>query len=95
MNDIKLHMKCETVGDGTYRLVLVISSLSSYEQMTRIALWVRESLRDSAHKIGIADPTASKLEMRPYEQTAEKPGPPKGWTPDRSWCGGQGGQDAE
>lgn len=64
MNAIDLHMEGEEMPDGTRRLVLVISGLASDAQMTKVALWVRSTLRENMSALGIADPTASKLEMK-------------------------------
>lgn len=64
VNAIELQMEGEEMTDGTRRLTLVISGLVDDEQMTKIALWVRSSLRDNIAQIGIADPAASQLKMR-------------------------------
>jgi hypothetical protein len=50
-DSIKFHMIHQVTDDGTLRLVLTISNLASVEEMTDVALWVRDSLNQNLYKL--------------------------------------------
>lgn len=43
--------------DGSHTVLVQISGIPDMEWSNRVSLWVRDAIRENAHKIGFLDPT--------------------------------------
>ena len=46
--------------DGSHTVLVQISGLPSLEWANGVSLWIRDAIRDNAHKIGRLDPNPQK-----------------------------------
>lgn len=42
--------------DGTHTVMVTISGLADMNMANRVSMWMRDAIRDNAHKIGRRDP---------------------------------------
>lgn len=46
--------------DGSHTVMLTISGLPSLDASNRVSMWLRDAIRENAHKIGRRDPNPPK-----------------------------------
>jgi hypothetical protein len=49
--------------DGSHTVTIEISGLPSLDWANRVSLWIRESIKANAHKIGFLDPNPPRADQ--------------------------------